>query len=183
MRPDSSFISQPVRSLQTMLRVLSKKDKSIPSVIPDGIYGPLTAQAVAAFQRQNELSGTGVVDQNTWEKIVEAYDIAEIDINQSSCIEVLLDPNKELSYGDSSPYIYLLQSILVQLSVDHASIDPPPHTGVLDSSTVISLKQFQKLAGLPETGTVTKETWKHLAKHFTLNAHHNERIERSNIQG
>ena len=40
MRPAESFIEQPVRSLQTMLRVLAEDDQRLPTVVPDGIYGP-----------------------------------------------------------------------------------------------------------------------------------------------
>ena len=34
MRPNESFVSQPVRSLQTMLRVLAEDDRTLPTVIP-----------------------------------------------------------------------------------------------------------------------------------------------------
>ena len=70
MRPPESFIAQPIRSLQTMLRVISEIDKRIPTVVPDGIYGSTTQQAVTAFQRQHGLPATGVVNQDTWEHIV-----------------------------------------------------------------------------------------------------------------
>ena len=53
MRPDSSFVEQPVRSLQTMLRVIALDDGRYQNIIPDGIYGPDTFNAVTAFQRQN----------------------------------------------------------------------------------------------------------------------------------
>lgn len=180
MRPVESFVGQPVRSLQTMLRVLSKRNPAIPTVIPDGIYGPATMNAVAAFQRSNNLPGTGTTDQRTWDLIAQAYDRAIIEVDQAESIEILLDPNVEFQQGDSGPYIYLLQSMLIQLSNDHASIDPPAHTGVIDNATTVALTQFQQLAGLNKTGRLDKRTWKHLVRQFTLNAHHNMRIERQN---
>ena len=48
MRPDESFVGQPVRSLQTMLRTLAEADDRYNSVIPDGVYGPQTVAAVSA---------------------------------------------------------------------------------------------------------------------------------------
>ena len=72
MRPAESLVEQPIRSLQTMLRVLAEDNKKYPPVVPDGIYGPTTMQAVSAFQRQNGLAVTGSTDQNTWEAIVAA---------------------------------------------------------------------------------------------------------------
>ena len=189
MRPNESFVGYPVRSLQTMLRVLAEHDSSLPAVIPDGIYGPTTMQAVAAFQRKAQLPATGTVDEETWKLIVNFHCLvvaavvvcaAVVDVEQSESIEILVDPGKVFHLGDSSPYIYLLQSILLQLSNDHITIPPPPHTGVLDAETVESLKQFQQLANLEQNGQVDKLTWKYLSKHFTLNAHHNDRIERTN---
>ena len=180
MRPRESFVGYPVRSLQTMLRVLAEQDYSLPAVISDGIYGPTTMQAVAVFQRKSELPSTGVVDEATWNRIADAYDTAIVDIEQSESIEILIDPGQVFRLGDSSPYIYLLQSILLQLSNDHITIPAPTHTGVLDAETVESLKQFQQLANLEQNGQLDKLTWKHLSKHFTLNAHHNNRIERTN---
>ena len=46
MRPGESFVGQPIRSLQTMLRVLGESDRKYQRLIPDGIYGPQTIAAV-----------------------------------------------------------------------------------------------------------------------------------------
>jgi len=83
MRPGESFIEQPVRSLQTMLRVLSEDDKRLPTIVPDGIYGPTTTNAVAAFQRREGLPSTGVTNQETWNAIVENYEPALIRIGKA----------------------------------------------------------------------------------------------------
>lgn len=174
MRPNESFIEQPIRSLETMLRILAEDDQRYPSVIPDGIYGPDTMQAVSAFQRINGLQATGVTDQETWAKIVDASDLAQIRIGKAESIEIIMDPGKEYILGDSSPYIYLLQSMLTQLSNDHPTIIAPGHSGILDNETSASISAFQELSALPITGRLDKVTWKHIARQFTLNAHHNE---------
>lgn len=70
MRAAQSFIGQPIRALQTMLRILSENDPSHPSVIPDGIYGPQTVSAVSAFQRIHGLPVTGVTDRITWLSLI-----------------------------------------------------------------------------------------------------------------
>lgn len=173
MRPTESFVEQPVRSLQTMLRVLSVDDRRLPTVVPDGIYGPSTMNAVSAFQRQRGLPVTGVTDQATWDAIVSVYEVALIRIGKAEPIEIILDPNQVFRRGDSSPYIYLLQSMLTQLSTDHPTINPPGHSGMMDDPTVRSLAAFQRLSDLEETGEFDKVTWKHLVHQFSLNAHHN----------
>jgi peptidoglycan hydrolase-like protein with peptidoglycan-binding domain len=170
MRPVESFIEQPIRSLQTMLRVIAENDRRLPTVVPDGIYGPTTMNSVTAFQRMYELPITGITDQNTWEKIVEVYENALIQIGPAEAIEIIMEPGEIFRIGDSNAYIYLLQSILIQLSKDNPSISPPYHNGVLDNTTSEALLAFQLLAGLPPTGELDKITWKYLAKQFTLSA-------------
>lgn len=170
MRPVESFIEQPIRSLQTMLRVIAENDRRLPTVVPDGIYGPTTMNSVTAFQRMYELPITGITDQNTWKKIVEVYESALIQIGPAEVIEIIMEPGEIFRIGDSNAYIYLLQSILIQLSKDNPSISPPYHNGVLDNTTSEALLAFQLLAGLPPTGELDKITWKYLAKQFTLSA-------------
>ena len=171
MRPDSSFVQQPIRSLQTMLRVIAKDDKRYQNIIPDGIYGPDTVNAVTAFQRQNSLPLTGIVDQQTWDTIVPAYESALIRIGKAEKIEILIEPGAVFSYGDNDPHIYLIQAMLAQLADEHAQIPHPAHSGTLDRETERSLRAFQHFAGLPETGKADRNTWKNLSKQFTLSAH------------
>jgi len=172
MRYGESFVEQPIRSLQTMLRVLAEDDARFPTVVPDGIYGPSTMNAVSVFQRQSGLPVTGIVDQLTWEQIVIAYESALIRVDKAEPIEIVMDSGQIFRYGDSSPYIFLLQSMLTQLSRSHPTIQPPGHSGIMDEETTDSLASFQRLSGLSITGELDKITWKHVVLQFTLNAHH-----------
>ncbi len=181
MRPDESFIEQPVRSLQTMLRVIAEDVAAQPSVIPDGIYGPATHQAVTAFQLRRNLPATGITNQETWDAVVEDYEAALIRVGKAEPIEILMESGEVFRRGDSSPYIFLLQGMLAQLSTDYGSIGAPVLTGVLDDATTDSLAAFQALTVLDVTGELDKLTWKHLVKHFTLSAHRTDRRPLRNI--
>ena len=176
MRPAESFVAQPIRGLQTMLRVIAEDDRTLPTVVPDGIYGQDTITAVSAFQRRNGLPVTGVADQQTWERIVKAYDDAFIRIHKAEPIEIIMDPGKVYRRGEYSPNLYLLQSMLLYLSQLHPSIDTPSHNGTLDSPTSEALAGFQILAGLPPTGELDKITWKYLVNQFTLNANRQDQL-------
>jgi len=178
MKPGESFVRQPVRSLQTMLRVISEDDPSLPTVVPDGIYGPSTMQAISTFQRKYGLPVTGIVNQQTWEKTVNIYEPALVRIGKAQPIEIILEPGQVFRRGDSSPYIYLLQAMLTQLSNDYPAIIPPGNSGVIDTDTATALQGFQRLAGLNETGEFDRITWKHLVHHFSLNANHNSHAMR-----
>ena len=170
MRPVESFVAQPIRSLQTMLRVIAEDDRTLPTVVPDGIYGQETITAVSAFQRRKGLAVTGITDQQTWESIVQAYEDAYVRIHKATPIEIIMDPGKVYRLGEYAPNLYLMQSMLLYLSQLHPSIDTPSHNGTLDSPTSDALKGFQVLAGLPPTGELDKLTWKYLVNQFTLNA-------------
>ena len=170
MRPEESFIQQPIRSLQTMLRVLAEQNDAYLSVVPDGIYGPSTVAAVSAFQRNHGLPVTGITNQETWEKIVAEYEPALVLIGEAQPVEIILNPNEVLQYGDSSPYLHVAQALLVVLSDVYGSIGRPNQNGILDDATADALSSFQAISGLPMTGQLDKVTWKQLALHFPLAA-------------
>ncbi len=168
MRPRESFVAQPIRSLQTMLRVIAEDDGTLPSLIPDGIYGQDTMNAVSAFQRRYSLPVTGITDLITWDAIVAAYEPALIRLDAAQPIEILFEPGQVFRKGESSPHLYLLQSMLLVLAKAHPSIDVPTHSGSIDPETSQALAAFQILAGLPPTGELDRITWKYLVHHYTL---------------
>lgn len=174
MRPDDSFIQQPIRSLQTMLRILWQDDAKYSAVVPDGIYGPATVRAISAFQRIHELPVTGITDQTTWDMIVKHYLEASVRVGKAQSIEVLMDPGKVYTAQEHSPWIYLLQGMLAALSETYPAIKVPALSGTMDSDTQEAVKKFQDLAGLPANGKLDKITWKNMALQYSLYAHHTE---------
>lgn len=170
MRPPESFVGQPVRSLQTMLRVIAQADPSHPSLIPDGIYGPETMAAVSAFQRRHGLAVTGITDQATWDTIVAAYTPALVEVDQAQPLKILLNPGQVIRRGQRHPHVYLAQSILMVLAQVYESISQPSLTGVLDGATAQALASFQYLSALPASGELDKQTWRHLALQYPLAA-------------
>lgn len=170
MRPPESFIGQPVRSLQTMLRVIAQNDPNQPSLIPDGIYGVQTTGAVSAFQRNHGLPTTGVTDQATWEAIVAEYEPALIIAGPAQPLEIILDSGQILGRGSNDPDIYIVQAVLTVLAKAYGSITPPSSSGILDESTSASLISFQEMTGLPQSGELDKLTWRQLALHYPLAA-------------
>lgn len=168
MKPLESFVGQPIRSLQTMLRVIAQANPQQLSVIPDGIYGQDTVNAVSSFQRRNDLPVTGVANAETWDAIVREYDPALILVGEAEPIAVIWEPNEVVRRGESHPNIYLAQGILTVLSKAYASIPEPSFTGQLDLATSQSLLAFQELQELPITGELDRITWYQLARHYPL---------------
>ena len=134
MRPLSSFVGQPIRSLQTMLRVIAEDDPTHLRIVPDGIYGPETTAAVSTFQRKHGLPVTGVTDQATWEAVVGVYTLVRIDAAQP--VDVILNPGQVIRRGESNPHLYLAQAMLTVLADIYKSVAEPTHSGILDEPTV-----------------------------------------------
>lgn len=170
MRPGESFVSQPIRSLQTMLRVIAEQDPSHETVIPDGIYGPATMSAVSGFQRRHGLPITGVTDQDTWDAIVAIYEPARIQVVEAEPLGIILNANQVIRKGERHPHLHLVQGMLTVLSEVYGSIGMPSRNGILDEATADSISSFQALNSLPMTGQLDKHTWKHLALHYPLAA-------------
>lgn len=170
MRPPESFIGQPIRSLQTMLRVIAENDSSHVRIIPDGIYGPETTRAVSVFQRNHGLPVTGVTDQATWEAVVAVYEPALVEQAEAQELNIILNPKQVIRKGERSAHVYLIQGMLLAMSSVYKSVGQPSQSGILDECTADALSSFQNLCGLPMTGNLDKHTWKHLALQYPLAA-------------
>lgn len=151
-----------------MLRVLAENDSSYLPIVPDGIYGPETVQAVSVFQRNHGLPITGMTDQVTWESIVAFYEPALIEQDAAQTLEIILNPGQVIRRGERHPNVRLAQAILFTLSEIYESVSQPTMSGLLDQPTSDSLASFQSLSGLPMTGHLDKHTWKHLALQYPL---------------
>ena len=64
---------EKVRQLQQQLNRIARNYPAIPTLVPDGIYGPDTADAVRMFQKIFHLPQTGIVDYPTWFEISDIY--------------------------------------------------------------------------------------------------------------
>lgn len=170
MRPPESFLGQPIRSLQTMLRVIAENDPSHVRIVPDGIYGPETVRAVSAFQRIHGMPVTGVTDLDTWEAIVAVFEPALVEQDAAYGLQIILNPGQIIRKGERSPHLYLVQGMLLVLGQVYKSIATPTVNGLLDDATEDALASFQALSGLPMTGQLDKYTWKHLALQYPLAA-------------
>ena len=70
---DIGSSGQKVRQLQEQLNLIGEFYNAIPYIVPDGIYGEKTAEAVRQFQRIFDMPQTGIVDFSTWYKISDWY--------------------------------------------------------------------------------------------------------------
>lgn len=158
----------PVRSLQTMLRLLSQADPSIPPVIPDGVYGTVTLRSVTAFQKKAGLPQTGTADLPTWQALTAEYRRAAVTHLAAAPLLPALQPAQVVRQGQTNHHLYLVQGMLQALSQVYTGMPSCSVTGRLDPACARCLRWFQEKAGLPATGDLDRHTWMVLAKVYRL---------------
>ena len=109
------YIGKPIRSLQTMLRVIAAADEAIPQVVPDGIYGPDTEAAVTAFQARSGLPPTGEADQATWNRVVDAYLKLGSFVLPIEALRIRWQPQQSIDAGDENLHLFPIQAMLAAL--------------------------------------------------------------------
>ena len=162
------YIGKPIRSLQTMLRVIAAADEAIPQVVPDGIYGPDTEAAVTAFQARHDLPQTGEVDQATWNRIVDAYLKLGSFVLPLEALRIRWQPQQSINAGQENLHLYPIQAMLAALRRSYRNFPALPVDGTHGTASVAAVQSLQRLCGLPADGTVDQTTWDHLCKLYAL---------------
>lgn len=163
LNEEAFYVGRAVTSLQTMLRVLASADDSLPTVIPDGIYGPETQRAVAAFQRRAGLPATGVADYPTWEAIRKAFGPAWIEVSPAAPLDIVMQPHQVILEGSDNLHVLLIQAMLHNIHAVYDNIPDCSMSGTCDADTCKAIRALQHCCGMQETGIVTKQLWQLLA--------------------
>ncbi len=149
-----------VREFQYFLNVLGENLEVIPPVAIDGIFGGDTEAAVRAFQMAYGLPVTGVVDEETWVQLYNAYrGILLTTAQYYNGVPVALFPGYLLVLGSQGEEIRLLQQYLLTLSEVYPEIPTVEVNGVYGTATRDAVTAFQNLFRLDPTGIVDALTW------------------------
>ena len=152
-----------ILELQTMLRLLAQTDSSIPSVNPDGIYGPETERAVLAFQSNMGLPPTGVIDFGTWTAVTNAYRTAQTLTKRGSALFPFPENGYTVGRNEKSDLVFIIQIMLSGIDVVYDIFSDVRISGVYDEKTETAIRTFQQINRLPQTGIVDVYTWNRLA--------------------
>ncbi len=152
-----------VRSLQIYLNRISGNYPAIPKIpAADGIYDAATEGAVKKFQEIFGLEVTGIVNEATWYRITYIYTsvkrIAELDSEGVRFEEVEKRYTEDLKIGMQSIEVSMLQYYLAVIGAYYAAVEPVEITGYFGENTERSVKSFQRVFGLPQTGEVDRAT-------------------------
>ena len=150
-----NYLGAPILSLQSMLAVLSKAGGELPSVIPDGVYGPETTRAVSAFQR-------------TWNLIVDAFTRLSPLVLPAASLSIVWQPLQAISYGEENLQLPLIQGMLVAIRGIFPDMPELRVTGIHDAASVRAVRWFQQKSGLKPDGVLTQIDWLYLTGLYRL---------------
>ena len=149
-----------VSLLQYYLDYLSTYYDTIPPVDVDGIYGDATQAAVRAAQSTLGLTVDGIVGEETWNVIVDAYFgiVRRIPVSFTER-NILPFGGTILRQGSESESVRVLQEYLDFIASSFPEVPGVTPTGYFGPQTEASVRAFQELVGLPVSGFVDAVTW------------------------
>lgn len=149
-----------VRVLQYYLSYLSGFYDTIPSVEVDGSFGASTRAAVEAAQYTFGLPVDGVVGEQTWYALSNAY-LGIVRTIPTEYVEGVTIPygGVPLRIGSDSDRVRLLQEYLNVIARVYPEIPTVDTTGYFGARTQEAVIAFQTLSGLNPTGVVSSITW------------------------
>ena len=156
-----------VRAIQYYLNVIAYFNNSLNTLPIDGVYGVDTLNAVNNFQQFYGLKVSGVVDRETFNKIREVYNsIIENLPPDYTGGKAVLYPGYVLSVGMRGENVRNLQTYLAAISSYIPSLGNIAVDGIFGPATERAVREFQRLFGLPVTGSVGPWTWYYIAREY-----------------
>ncbi len=157
-----------VFELQSYLRNIGRAYSDISRVIPDGIFGAETEQAVRSFQKKYGFEENGIVDFSLWTKITEVNREAVFEFSEPRQVAQISNEDLPLRLGMRSNAVYHLNTMLLHLGQKHGNFGEIRVTDLFDRETERSVRQWQRAIRTKENGIVDKFTWNMLADYYLL---------------
>ena len=130
----------------------------------DGIFGPQTREAVAAYQRLVGLPITGVVDRETWYSLLSTYQSVLLAQPEQEWLEQFIGlPETFLVKGMRGEAVRQAQQLINIIARGYAEVPAVTVDGIFGDATESSVSVIQSLLGLPTTGAIGPLTWEGMA--------------------
>ncbi len=159
---------EAIENLQRYLRRLSYEENDLLPVPVDGIFDDRTREALSEFQRMMGLPVTGIADKVTWDTLFSEYDRLRFEEDRRVFPELFpsYPPNYETQLGEGGTFIYVLQLLLNELKIIYDTLPLLALTGILDEETSRSIKEFQRIHGIEQSGQVNRNTWNRITEEY-----------------
>lgn len=165
---NNNEINIPVRSLQTFLRKISEVYTNIPSLIPDGIFGDDTHNAVIEFKKAFNLPADGIVDFECWNKILSVYDDIINDQLPPAPADIFPSNPAIIKESDTHPSLYVIHAMLHNLSSYFPNLPNISITGTHDDDSIAITKELQKIFDMEPTGYINTTFWNRLTSLYSM---------------
>ncbi len=156
----------PVYNLQQMLRTIFQVRGMEPEVIADGFFNETTQTAVQNFQRMKNMDVTGVVDNETWDAIVQEYDIAIIDGGEPISVQLFTREDFTVADGGMKMRLRVLQAMMQVMQARFSNLPQVEVTGMYDAQTRAALDTYRMLFNLPQGAPLDNQFWYQFAKAY-----------------
>jgi len=154
----------PVRALQYYLAFAAYFLDTVPSPPINGVFDEATEQSVTAFQRTYGLVPDGIVGEETFNALYNAYRSFYESLPDSAFTERARPfPGIILKLGSEGEDVTLIQTYLARVAEAYPEIPAVTADGLYGPATAAAVRAFQNFAGLPESGVVTEITWAAIA--------------------
>lgn len=149
-----------VRIIQYYLDFFGKFIMEIPRVTVDGIFGPKTEAAVKAFQTYFGLPADGIVDRDTFNKMVTGY-VEIIDTLPKGYMTFTppLYPGYFITFGSSGDVVLQLQMFLRTIAQYDSRVPLVEIDGDYGPQTQNAVRAIQEISGIVPVGDVGPLTW------------------------
>lgn len=157
-----------VFELQSYLRNIGRLDSDISRVVPDGVFGSETTEAVRSFQSKHGITETGTVDFETWEMIKRKNSEALFEASEPVQLVKITNGDLPLVRDTDSSLVYTLHLMLNRVAENYDNFTPLPVQSFFDESTEREVRRWQRVISHEESGRVDKLTWNTLAEFYLL---------------
>lgn len=150
--------------VQVELNRIAQNYPAIPKLPQeDGIFGSQTEASVRAFQQIFGLNPDGIVGKATWYALVRLYTavtkLSELRSQGQQFYSISWEYPNSLTQGDTGDQVRFLQYMLSILSEYIPQIPPLDIDGIYGPETAEAVIATQRWLGLPQTGTVDRNSW------------------------
>ncbi len=130
---------------------------------PSGVFTEETESNIREFQRYFGLPQTGIINEETWNRIVSVYySLLQNYPDDETVAESY--PGTPLRRGSEGENVLFIQKALNSIRETISGINYVTEDGIFGSGTETAVKQFQEFFSLTPDGIVGPETWKRIGE-------------------
>lgn len=161
-----SDVGLGVQVLHYVLLTIAFFDPDLPSLRVDNVFNDNTKAMVINFQKKYGLSATGVVEADTWNKLVEVYKNTIHNIPEEYAqYEDELFQGRLLALGMSGNDVKIIQRFLLKICQQTGIIPGVRVSGIFDDLMERSVMKIQSIFNQEMTGVIDPVTWYNIVEY------------------